>query len=54
MLWALMDARYKDGTPITDEEMANLMIALLMGGQHNTAVSERLLSQRLNVLTVSF
>ena len=39
MLWALMDARYKDGTPITDEEMANLMIALLMGGQHNTAVS---------------
>ncbi|KAK5259659.1 Sterol 14-alpha demethylase cyp51c [Exophiala xenobiotica] len=39
MLWALMDARYKDGTPITDEEMAHLMIALLMGGQHNTAAS---------------
>lgn len=39
MLWALMEARYKDGTAISDEEMANLMIALLMGGQHNTAVS---------------
>jgi sterol 14-demethylase len=39
MLWALMDARYKDGTQITDDEMANLMIALLMGGQHNTASS---------------
>ncbi|KAI1625340.1 cytochrome P450 [Exophiala viscosa] len=39
MLWALMDARYKDGTAIPDEEIANLMIALLMGGQHNTAAS---------------
>ena len=39
MLWALLDGRYKDGTQITDEEMANLMIALLMGGQHNTAAS---------------
>ena len=39
MLWALMDGRYKDGTQITDEEMANLMIALLMGGQHNSAAS---------------
>lgn len=38
MLWALLGARYKDGTLISDEEMANLMIALLMGGQHNTAV----------------
>ncbi|KAF7190974.1 Sterol 14-alpha demethylase [Pseudocercospora fuligena] len=39
MLWALMDATYKDGTPLTDPETANLMIALLMGGQHNTAAS---------------
>lgn len=39
MLWALLDATYKDGTRIADEEMANLMIALLMGGQHNTAAS---------------
>ncbi|ETN36390.1 uncharacterized protein HMPREF1541_08667 [Cyphellophora europaea CBS 101466] len=39
MLWAIMDARYKDGTPLQDGEIANLMIALLMGGQHNTASS---------------
>lgn len=39
MLWAIMDARYKDGTPLSDPEIANLMIALLMGGQHNTASS---------------
>ncbi len=39
MLWALMDSRYKDGTQIPDEEIANLMIALLMGGQHNTAAT---------------
>jgi sterol 14alpha-demethylase len=39
MLWAIMDARYKDGSPLTDPEIANLMIALLMGGQHNTASS---------------
>lgn len=39
MLWALLDGRYKDGTAITDLEIANLMIALLMGGQHNTAAS---------------
>lgn len=39
MLWALMDATYKDGTKVGDEETANLMIALLMGGQHNTAAS---------------
>ncbi|KAI5369398.1 putative cytochrome P450 [Septoria linicola] len=39
MLWSLMDANYKDGTPINDEIVANLMMALLMGGQHNTAAS---------------
>ena len=39
MLWALMGSRYKDGTEISDNEIANLMIALLMGGQHNTAAS---------------
>ncbi|KEF56274.1 cytochrome P450, family 51 (sterol 14-demethylase) [Exophiala aquamarina CBS 119918] len=39
MLWALLGATYKNGDRISDEEMANLMIALLMGGQHNTAAS---------------
>jgi sterol 14-demethylase len=39
MIWNLMDARYKDGSVIPDEHIARLMIALLMGGQHNTAAS---------------
>lgn len=39
MIWTLMDATYKDGTIIPDIHIARLMIALLMGGQHNTAVS---------------
>jgi sterol 14-demethylase len=39
MIWTLMDARYKDGTVIPDAHVARLMIALLMGGQHNTAAS---------------
>jgi sterol 14-demethylase len=34
-----MDATYKDGTTIPDIHIARLMIALLMGGQHNTAAS---------------
>jgi sterol 14alpha-demethylase len=39
MIWTLMDAHYKDGTVIPDAHIARLMIALLMGGQHNTAAS---------------
>lgn len=33
MLWALMDANYKDGSALTDDIIANMLIALLMGGQ---------------------
>lgn len=65
MIWALMDAQYKDGTFIPDAHIARLMIALLMGGQHNTAASgawimlnlakkthliEELYQEQLNVL----
>lgn len=39
MVWILMDSRYKDGTVIPDEHVARLLIAILMGGQHNTAAS---------------
>jgi len=39
MIWNLMEATYKDGTTIPDRHIARLMIALLMGGQHNTAAS---------------
>ncbi|CAK1362688.1 Eburicol 14-alpha-demethylase [Cercospora beticola] len=39
LLWSLMDATYKDGSPIGDDILANLLISLLMGGQHNTAAT---------------
>ena len=36
MIWNLMDRSYKDGTPISDREVAHMMIALLMAGQHTS------------------
>jgi sterol 14alpha-demethylase len=36
MMWSLMRSAYKDGTPVPDHEIANLMIAILMAGQHNS------------------
>jgi sterol 14-demethylase len=39
MVWTLMDAQYKDGTPLPDHHAARMLIAILMGGQHNTAAS---------------
>jgi sterol 14-demethylase len=39
MISILMKSRYRDGSPIPDIESANLMIALLMGGQHNTSAT---------------
>ena len=38
MLWNLMNSTYKDGSPIPDEEIAHLMIGLLMAGQHASSV----------------
>ena len=35
LIWALMDAEYKDGTRMTDQEIASLMIAILLAGQHS-------------------
>jgi sterol 14-demethylase len=37
MVWNLMSCTYKDGTPIPDEEVAHMMIALLMAGQHSSS-----------------
>ncbi|KAK7963686.1 hypothetical protein PG988_010660 [Apiospora saccharicola] len=38
MIWNLMNnCNYKDGTPISDKEIAHMMITLLMGGQHSSA-----------------
>ncbi|KAF7557159.1 hypothetical protein G7Z17_g977 [Cylindrodendrum hubeiense] len=39
MIWTLMDSKYKDGTALPDTHVARLLIAILMGGQHNTAAS---------------
>lgn len=39
MVWTLMDAQYKDGNSLPDYHVARLLIAILMGGQHNTAAS---------------
>jgi cytochrome P450 len=37
MIWNLMNCRYKDGTQIPDNEIAHMMIALLMAGQHSSS-----------------
>ena len=37
MIGNLMKCRYKDGTPVPDHEVAHMMIALLMAGQHSSS-----------------
>ena len=37
MIWNLMKCRYKDGTAVPDHEVAHMMIALLMAGQHSSS-----------------
>ena len=37
MIWNLMSSVYKDGTPVPDKEVAHMMIALLMAGQHSSS-----------------
>lgn len=37
MIWNLMNCTYKDGTAIPDLEVAHMMIALLMAGQHSSS-----------------
>ncbi|KAI8967248.1 lanosterol 14-alpha demethylase [Mycotypha africana] len=39
LLQALMDATYKDGTPVPDHHIAGMMIAVLFGGQHTSATT---------------
>jgi sterol 14-demethylase len=36
MIWNLMNQQYKDGRPTSDTEVAHMMIALLMAGQHTS------------------
>lgn len=37
MIAHLMGSTYKDGTPVPDHEVAHMMIALLMAGQHSSS-----------------
>ncbi|KAJ5898626.1 Eburicol 14-alpha-demethylase [Penicillium tannophilum] len=37
MVWNLMSCVYKNGIPVPDEEVAHMMIALLMAGQHSSS-----------------
>ncbi|KAI9674502.1 MAG: Sterol 14-alpha demethylase [Caeruleum heppii] len=37
MIWNLMSCTYKNGQPVPDMEIAHMMIALLMAGQHSSS-----------------
>ena len=37
MIWNLMQCKYKDGTQVPSHEIAHMMIALLMAGQHSSS-----------------
>ncbi|KAJ8327730.1 Lanosterol 14-alpha-demethylase [Batrachochytrium dendrobatidis] len=39
LMQTLMFARYRDGTSMTDDEIAHLLIATLMGGQHTSSTT---------------
>ncbi len=47
MIWNLMSCTYKDGSPIPDKEVAHMMIALLMAGQHSSASTSSWILLRL-------
>ncbi|XP_072910586.1 lanosterol 14-alpha demethylase [Hemitrygon akajei] len=39
MLQTLLDATYKDGTSLTDDEIAGMLIGLLLAGQHTSSTT---------------
>ena len=47
MIWNLMASVYKDGTPVPDHEVAHMMIALLMAGQHSSSATAAWIVLRL-------
>ena len=47
MIWNLMSCAYKDGTPVPDMEVAHMMIALLMAGQHSSSSTSSWIMLRL-------
>ncbi|PHH73447.1 hypothetical protein CDD82_5469 [Ophiocordyceps australis] len=47
MMRHLMKSTYKDGTPVPDHEVAHMMIALLMAGQHSSSSTSSWVMLRL-------
>ncbi|KAI1811627.1 cytochrome P450 [Poronia punctata] len=47
MMWHLMNSTYKNGTPVPDHEIAHMMIALLMAGQHSSSSTSSWIMLRL-------
>lgn len=47
MIWNLMSSVYKDGREISDREVAHMMIALLMAGQHSSSSTSAWICLRL-------
>lgn len=47
MIWNLMSCVYKNGTPVPDVEVAHMMIALLMAGQHSSSSTGAWIQLRL-------
>ncbi|KAI9818162.1 MAG: Lanosterol 14-alpha-demethylase [Pycnora praestabilis] len=47
MIWNLMSSVYKNGTPVPDREIAHMMIALLMAGQHSSSSTSAWIMLRL-------
>jgi sterol 14-demethylase len=39
MIAALLNQHYKDGRALSDREVAHIMIALLMAGQHTSSAT---------------
>lgn len=47
IMWQLMRSTYKNGTPVPDKEIAHMMIALLMAGQHSSSSTSSWIMLRL-------
>lgn len=47
MMKHLMNSTYKNGTPVPDHEIANMLIALLMAGQHSSSSTSSWIMLRL-------
>ncbi|KAI9759440.1 MAG: Sterol 14-alpha demethylase [Chaenotheca gracillima] len=47
MIWNLMGSTYKNGVQVPDKEIANMMIALLMAGQHSSSSTSSWILLRL-------